>query len=511
MNIIYQKFQEAAEKYSNKKAIVELDRDITYGELTNSINEVMEFFSDNSIIKGDVVVFICDNSIEYLIFYLAACKKEICFVPVDTRLTDEELLRITNIVKPNFIICKNKYKKTGEEIMKNTSDKSFSCLEYTFYGNLIYLFLYNTKIDKNPEFKDSDFTVLFSSGTTGGAKGVVFSQDVIVNQISIYSRYFKMTPDDRVLCPVTLIHSYGIFDHALSTLMIGATLYLPDISLMNPKMLLELVHKNQITFFGTLPYMYELMAQMKTNSQYDFSSIRYMICGGAPLNKETIEKFFSKFKKNINQVYGLTEVGYICFNNNADKRDSIGKSFSELILKVVDQNDNECKFNEEGELKVKIDKMIARGYLSNEFEQNAMYKNGWFYTKDIVSIDQDGYLYYKGRISDFINIGGNKVHPSDIESVINMVPGVKENVVLGLNTNFGDQEICSVIVPTSFENLKEIQIMVQDQCMKKLVAFKRPKKIYFIKAFQTTNLGKISKGRIKELLSKDSPTIIKDV
>lgn len=503
MKNIYQKFKVSADRFKDKNAIVETERAITYRDLHKSVLELVEYFKSISINKGDVVVLICDNCIEYLICYLAACKSEICFIPIDTRLTDEELLRITRIVRPNAIICKEKYKDTAESIMKDTAPNSFVCTEKQVYGNTLKFLYYETKIEKNSEFRDGDFTVLFSSGTTGGAKGVIFSQEVIINQIAIYARYFEMKAEDRVLCPVTLIHSYGIFDHSLSALMIGATLYLPDISMMNPRMLLKLVHKNQITFFGTLPYMYDLMASLNSKTEYDFASVRYMICGGAPLQEETIQKFASKYGRKINQVYGLTEVGYICFNREAEKIDSIGKAFSELTLKVVDEQGGECPANIEGELAVKLDDMVARGYICNEDEQKAMYHDGWFYTKDIVTMDQEGYLNYKGRISDFINVGGNKIYATDIESVINMIPGVKDNAVLGLDNEFGHQEICTVIIPDSFENLEELKMTVHDQCMKNLAPFKRPTQIRFIKEFPKTNLGKISKGSLRRALSEN--------
>lgn len=497
---IYSIIEKQVNKYPNKKAIVSESNFVTYKFLNDLVTVVSSYYQKLGLFKGEVVCFLCNNSIGYLVCYLAACRNELCFIPIDWRLTEGEIFKITNIIKPSMVICEVKFKKLGCDILNNSGQNEITIQTFNVLNQYFAVMACIKKPLKTTGLVEDDFTVLFSSGTTGGAKGVIFSQNVIVNQISIYAKYFEMRPEDKVLCPVTLVHSYGIFDHALSALMIGATLFLPNINTMNPRLILDIVHREGITFFGTLPYMYDLIASIKTKKEYDFASVRYMICGGAPLTEETIAKFKHKFDRKINQVYGLTEVGYISFNKNCNDTKSIGKPFDELKLKIVDYEGNECKRGESGELIIKIDYMVARGYLQNSSEQETMYKEGWFYTKDIVELTSDNELYYLGRMSEFLNIGGNKVDSSDIEHVISATQGVKESVVIGVENELGHQEIYAVVVTVNGIDREVVKLEINKNCINKLTAFKRPKKIVFMDSLPKTALGKIRKGKVRSLL-----------
>ncbi|RCX16328.1 acyl-CoA synthetase (AMP-forming)/AMP-acid ligase II [Anaerobacterium chartisolvens] len=502
MGNIYSKFEEKAYVFKDKPAVVAQEESVTYKLLKDMVSATALYYKEAGFKKGDIICFICDNSIDYIVCYLAACKNDICFVPIDSRLTGDDIYRISEIVKPNTVICENRFHNIGYKMLSSEGSKDIVSKEKIFYRNNMNLIYYNDRASRNPYLNEDDFTILFSSGTTGGPKGVVFSQDIIINQIIISSKHFEMADSDRILCPVTLAHSYGIFDHALTSLMIGATLYLPNISMMNPRIILDIIHEEKITFFGTLPYMYDMMASIRTKKLYDFASVRYMICGGAPLLKETIDKFENRFGRKFNQVYGMTEVGYIAFNKELKDANSIGKPFRELQLKIIDAEGKECGSGELGELIVKRDNMVSRGYLQNPQEQKAMYKDGWFYTKDIIRINEEGYLYYSGRISDFINIGGNKLNPADIEKVINEITGVKESIAIGVENEFGHQEIYVIVVPEKTENLEEFEKDVMHYCIKRLAAFKRPRRIKFINELPKTPLGKIRKGELIEILNK---------
>jgi len=497
---IYYKFQKIAKLYKQKKAIVTEENYITYESLKDKADLFEKYFDEIGFDEETVICLICDNSIEFLTCYLTAAKKNIVFIPIDTRLSYEDMKRIVTCINPNAFICGKKYSDTGYRLLCeiNTDRAIF----INSVSNTVDFIFHKMKHAKNVNFLKDDFTILFSSGSTGNPKGVVFSQDVIIRQINISSRHFEITDSDRILCPVTLAHSYGIFDHALTSLFAGSTLYLPNINSISPRLILEMVQNEKITFFGTLPFMYEMMASMHVNKNYDLSSIRYMICGGAPLLKETMDKFEKKYGKRINQVYGLTETGYISFNKAGTNTGSIGKALEELTVRIVDGEGNECEADNEGELTIKLDSMVARGYFNNPVEYEAMYKNGWFYTKDIVKKDKEGYLYYCSRISDFINVGANKVSPFEIEKVINSVKGVSESAVIGVTNEFGHQDICAVVVPEESADKNYLKNEILTHCIKNLAPFKRPAEIKFIDKLPKTLLGKVKKTDLVELFKR---------
>lgn len=493
MGTVYNSFLKQASRLKDKKAIIAQNEDITYGELNTRVENLSARYEEFGFTTEDVICLLYENSIEFLTSFLAAAKNNICVIPIDTRLSFREMHRIADLIQPTTIICQKEYRDAGKRLLSTLNDASIIEAQDANYDGKFCFLYYKEKRLKNPAFCRDDFAVLFSSGSTGTPKGVALSQKKMIDQILTASKYFGVTESDRILCAVTLVHGYGISDHALTSLIAGATLYLPNIRLITPRMILNIIHDERITFFGTLPYMYDMMASLNLKKAYDFSSVRYMLVGGAPVVKETIDKFEKKFGRRPNQVYGSTELGYVAFNKE-NRIDSVGKPVSELEIKIVDHEGNECEDGVEGELAVKLNHLVARGYFRNPEEQNLMYKQDWFYTKDILRRDTDGYLYYCGRISDFLNVGGNKVSALDIESVINNTAGIKESAVLGIQNHQGHQEIYAVLVPHDNADIGSLELTVTEHCAKNLAAFKKPSKFIFMKELPKTLLGKVKKG-----------------
>lgn len=133
-----------------------------------------------------------------------------------------------------------------------------------------------------------------------------------------------------------------------------------------------------------------------------------------------------------------------------------------------------------------------------------MYKNGWFYTKDILKRDTAGYLHYCGRISDFLNVGGNKVSALDIENVINAADGIKESAVLGIENQQGHQEIYAIVVPDDNADVEGLEKTVMENCARNLAAFKKPSKLIFMKEIPKTLLGKVKKGDLIAMVKEQA-------
>ncbi|GFN33199.1 class I adenylate-forming enzyme family protein [Paenibacillus xylaniclasticus] len=496
MATIFQLVLEQSGFHSSKAAIISDERTITYKELVDKVDEMSERLKLCRLQTSDTIALLADNSISFLICYLAASKLEICIVPIDTRLTLDEITRVMNEIEPTVAIVGTKYTEIAKQAITGSIDKQMSL------DDSVVAMSVNRKFNKVINRNGSVFTILFSSGSTGKPKGIVFPQETIINQVNLQCKYFGITSYDKILCTVTLVHSYGIHDHALPALINGATLYLPDLSAITPRKILDIAVKENITFFGTLPYMYALMAEVGMVRNYDLSSVRYLLCGGAPLSAETIDRFAEAFDgKKINQVYGLTEVGYITFNDKGAATASIGKPFAELSWRLVHRDGHSVGPGEEGELCIKLDNMISPGYLNNPDEQADVYVDGWFCTKDIIRQDEDGYFYHMGRVSDFINVGANKVSPKELEALIEGIENVREVAVVGVNDDVSGQRVVAVVVPGSQGGgLDELRAIIVQKCAQQLALYKRPSEIVFIDRIPRSPLGKVIRRELIDSL-----------
>jgi len=481
----------------DKAAIVSDNTSITYKELVDRVDKTAEQLKRYGLRRNDTIALIADNSISFLTCYLAASKLEICIVPIDTRLTLDEIASLINEIKPTFAIVDAKYVEIAKQAIADNIVEETRPLD----DSLVAMFI-DRDANKGINEQENLFTVLFSSGSTGRPKGILFAQETIINQVHLQCQYFGITAADNILCTVTLVHSYGIHDHALPALMNGGTLYLPDLAAVTPRKILDAAAKQSITFLGTLPYMYALMAEIGLVRRYNLGSVRYFICGGAPLSTEVIDKFAKAFDgKRINQVYGLTEIGYISFNAEGTIASSIGTPFAELSWKLIDSNGEAVRSGEEGELCVKLDNMISPGYLNNPEEQGNVYVDGWFCTKDIIRQDEEGYFYHMGRVSDFINVGANKVSPKELEALIGAIEKVREIAVVGISDDIAGQRVVAVIVPEiQGDGLDELRQLIAQKCTNQLALYKRPSEIVFVDRIPRSPLGKVIRRELIDSL-----------
>jgi long-chain acyl-CoA synthetase len=207
------------------------------------------------------------------------------------------------------------------------------------------------------------------------------------------------------------------------------------------------------------------------------------------LPRETFQKFFEKHGVPIRQLYGTTETGSISINldkNISDTADSVGFPMRNVGVEIFGKKGEILPPGETGEIGIKSSAMI-QGYAGLEDFNSDSFRNEYFFPSDLGKKDKDGNIYILGRKSLFINTGGNKVDPSEIEILLKTHPQVKEVVVVGVESYYGEGVIKAVIVPTSPCNEREIV----DFCKGKIADFKIPRIVEFREEIPKSPLGKI--------------------
>lgn len=483
---VFKKFELAATSFPEKTAIVHETVRITYQDLLSAVNRFAAFLTGEGVKERDVVGLHSDNSIAYVVAYLAAAKENLIVVPLDVRYTQEELMRIVEDCQPNYYVV-DKFRP----LIEQNSLATASPLKYFRDGDIeLGLAQTTTPHVRHPRLHEDDFVVQYSSGSTGRPKGILLTQKGLAHKLQNWCATLEINEQDVFLNTLTLSHCYGLYVHTLAALFSGATLVMVSLNMITPKRIALLIEEHGITVFGSLPYMFQLLSDLPANYTPDFSKVRYFISGSAPLNEKVARQFAARFGRQINQVFGLTEIGLITFNKNVEDPMSTGQLTINMEARVIGDNGQPCADGEVGELVVRC-ASIANGYLAHPEDEQEMFKDGWLHTKDFV-YRQNGYFYVAGRKSQFINVGGNKVSPTEIEACLANFTGIAESAVVGVADEFLGQRLVAFVCTDQVIDLNDVLVHCRDY----LAPYKVPHQVLVVSEIPKSPLGKVLKDKL---------------
>jgi long-chain acyl-CoA synthetase len=269
----------------------------------------------------------------------------------------------------------------------------------------------------------------------------------------------------------------------------GATLVILED--FNRRRVLKTIQEDQITVFPGVPFMFNMLADTPLRDEITLSSLRLCFSAGAPLSRQIFEKFYAKYGVFVRQLYGSTETGSVSINldeNISKTVESVGLPMRNVEVEIFGDRDEILKPNETGNIGIKNPAMI-NGYSGAEELNRESFRNGYFFPGDMGKKDNSGNFYITGRKTLFINTGGNKVNPSEIEILLVTHPKVEEVVVVGVKNHYGEDIIKAVVIPNGQCDEREIV----EFCEGKISDFKIPRIVEFRKEIPKSPLGKVLK------------------
>jgi acyl-CoA synthetase (AMP-forming)/AMP-acid ligase II len=280
------------------------------------------------------------------------------------------------------------------------------------------------------------------------------------------------------------------------------------------KNVLESIQRDRVTLSNFIPTMLNLLVNHPKVASYDFSSLRLIMSGGAPIAKEVVRKVIDVFQCNYIQTYGLTETSpfltmsildnemkELPFEERLNIMVTTGRSFHDVQLKVVRENGKEVQQNNEdvGEILVKGE-TISPSYWELPMENLARYEDGWLHTHDLAVVDQRGYMTIVDRMDDMIITGGENVYSIEIEDVLYSHPDILEAAVIGLPDAIWGEKVTAIVVLKPKKQVSELEII--EFCKRKLANFKVPKEVFFTDSLPKTGSLKIYKFKLRELFKE---------
>ncbi|MDR3625662.1 MAG: o-succinylbenzoate--CoA ligase [Ignavibacteriaceae bacterium] len=470
----------------NKAAIITPDTVLTYKQLDERICTTLQSLQSLGIKSHDKVAILSENSLEYVVLVLSLWKLGAVPVPLNIRLLPSEIEDITLFAGCRFLL---KEKSAGEiKSIPNVNVKEFPFEEETGKS----LTAADALNDLPDKFKmSSPALIIFTSGSTGKPKGVVFTFSNLFYSAFNGNKLFNHHKKDRWLASLPFYHIGG-FSIISRNFFYGTTLIIPQ-SLKTEHIVYAIDNlKPSLASLVTTQLQRLIEAGCKPNPE-----LRHILLGGGFIEASLVSKAINS-GWNISKSYGTSETSsYVTaltaeeFNN---KPGSAGKVIPPNQILIVDEDKNILPDNKTGEIAVKA-QSVASGYLNNEAETKKKFSGDIYYTGDYGHLDEDGFLFVEVRREDLIVSGGENIIPLEVETEILKYPGIKEVCVFGLKDNEWGHIVAAAIVSDIGITVEMLREFLSD----KLPSFKHPRKIIFLDELPKTELGKIQKGKVREL------------
>jgi len=340
----------------------------------------------------------------------------------------------------------------------------------------------------------------YTGGTTGVSKGVELTHSNLSKQAQQLSAWFPTFKkgEERVLGALPFFHVFGMSCGMNAAILMGWPLIL--VPKPQPDALLEAIKKFKPTVIALVPTMYIGLLNLPALKKTDISFIKGAFSGSAPLPVEVINTFEKITGGVIIEGFGMTETTPVTHNNpfadGARKVGSVGLPISDTLARIVDLEEGikDMPVGERGELIIK-GPQVMKGYKDKPKETANTLRDGWIYTGDIATMDEDGYFYIVDRKKDMIITGGYNVYPRDIDEVFYMHPKVQEACAIGIPDPKRGENIKLFVVLREGEKTTVEELI--EFAKSKLAVYKLPTEIEFRKELPKTNVGKILRKALR--------------
>ncbi|WP_156289678.1 acyl-CoA synthetase [Oceanobacillus salinisoli] len=488
---------------SDRLALIHHDKRFTYKELNERVNQLANACVSMGVRKGDRVNVLLFNTNEMIESMFACSKIGAIFVPINYRLSVEEVYYIVNDSTGDLFIYDSRMRSLVDELRKKKS----SIREYIHVGNDPHQadFLYEETLSNSSKEEpgydvelDEINMMMYTSGTTGRPKGAMLTNgNMLWNAINAV-QYLPFHHTDVTISVAPLFHIGGMNSSATPLLYKGGTVILEDV--FNPERILQIIQDEKVSNMFLVPAMWQALTEVENFNDYDISSLRFCSCGGAPCPIPVIEIFQSRGIEFL-EGFGLTEtsafVSLLDSKNAIRKHGSVGKTAIHVDVRIVDENDQDVLIGEVGELLVKGPN-VMKGYWNKPEETREALKDGWFYTGDLAKFDEEYFIYIVDRKKDMIITGGENVYPIEIEQHLYQHPNIREVAVIGYaDKKWGEsiKVVASLKDPSKAINLEELH----DYLDGKVARFKLPKQFEIVEELPRNATGKILKTVLRGL------------
>ncbi len=516
----------AVKYYSEKTAVIDGDKQFTYKEFGERTDRLSVALHEAGIREGDHVAVMLPNTHYMLESFYGICQLGAAMVPLNYRLTAEDLKYIINHSDAKMLIVDEEFCGPIEEIQGSLSLEQIVIVsvpgqETTLKGVNYEAFLQHVSQNAEPPFVEIDenqlLTLNYTSGTTSKPKGVMLTHRGNYINAANFMYHLGVNHDDVYLHTLPMFHANGWGGVWAITAAGGTHVCLRKV---DPPLILDLFESENITLLCGAPTVVNMLVNEPKAKETNIKTHPRMATAGAPPAAALINKAQDILGLNMIHVYGLTETSpFILYcewkkefdSKSADEQATIkARQGIELAFngetKVVHSDDEEVAWDgkELGEI-ITRGNVVMEGYYKDEEKTAAAIKDGWFYTGDLAVTHPDGFIEIRDRAKDLIISGGENISSTEVEGVLYKNPAVMETAVISIPDEKWGEVPKAIVVLYPNTNVTEEEII--NYCRSNMAHFKAPKAVELVEALPKTATGKLQKYRLRELYWEGSKKV----
>ncbi len=502
---LYDLLDRSAERFFDQKAVIDGDQELTYSELKNASDRFAASLHHRGFRKGDRIALMLPNCVEYIISFYAIHRLGGIVVQVNPMYQSSELDYILRDSEATWFIGHSEQKKKLEKIgmskqlniilADRDKQQEVSLYDWIEKGTNDL-----PEVIINPK---EDLALLqYTGGTTGRSKGVMLTHFNITSNVyqdNLYTADALQLQEagERLLGLSPLFHVFGMA--RMNSAIYTASTYI-TIEKFEINKVIDLIRKHRPTIFPGVPTMFISLLNHPNLTADDLSCFKYCSCGSAPLPVEVINQFKMKFDVPIFEGFGMSETSPTTHRNpviGKRKVGSIGLPYPNTDAKIVDieTGTTEMPSGQAGELIVK-GPQIMQGYWRKPEETSLALRDGWLFTGDIATMDEEGYFFVVGRKKEMIIASGYNIYPVEVEEVIYRYPGIAEVCVYGVPDAYSGESVKVAVVTKEGFHVTEQEII--EWCGGQLAKYKIPRVVEFRDQLPKSTVGKILKRVLVE-------------
>jgi long-chain acyl-CoA synthetase len=508
---------EAAARFPEKAAIIQLSRSSTYRELLAGAKSIADWLMDENTAPGDRIGILIDDPAEYTMAYFGILMAGAAVVALNTQTSARTLLNTINDADISVLLTHAKFIKYMQDIGQGMPslrlialssppkhkgpDLPARCADLTDI-------LHGRQLDGHELRRHASddpgalAQLIYTSGTTGKPKGVMLTHANLTANTESIIEYLKLTSEERHMVVLSFFYSFGnsIF---LSHIAAGATMIVHQ-SMLYPKIVLDLMVREQATGLSGVPSTFAVLLSFAQLQSYSFPRLKYIAQAGGPMRPRLARQVKSSFPDAALYImYGQTEaaprLSYLHPDDFHRKPGSIGKAIPGVTLKLLDKNGAPVKTGETGEI-VACGENIMQGYWKDPSGTAHVLKKEGLWTGDLAKSDDEGFLYIVSRKSELIKSGAHRIGPQEIEEIILEHPSVQEVAVFGMDDPLLGESIAACVILKAGISCTAKELLLH--CRENLPSFKVPHRVLFFETFPKTESGKVQKNELKKVAAK---------
>lgn len=484
----------AAAEQPEQLAVVESGgRSLTWAGLEDEVGRIATGLGAAGVVGGQRVLIAAGNRLEFVTTYLGVLRAQAVAVPVNPGSAVGELARMIEDSGSRVVVAD----PTTVDAVREAAASVPAPPRVVVIGEASYDELRAAPARPVPPLQDPEklAALLYTSGTSGRPRAAMLTHRALLANLEQVAEVEPpmMHGDDVVLGVLPLFHVYGLNAVLGGVLRHRAKLVL--VERFDPHETLALIDDEACSVVPVAPPVFAYWEDEPDLAEH-LGPVRLVLSGSAPLSAEVVERFTARTGIPVHQGYGLTEAAPVVTSTLCSaeaKLGSVGAALPGVELRLVDETGHQPEGEDAGEIQVRGANLFS-GYWPDG--DGGPDEDGWWSTGDVGFLDPDGDLFLVDRLKELVIVSGFNVYPTEVEDVVEEVPGVQDVAVIGVeDPQTGEAVVAYVKAPGADPDA--IAAAVREHCAVRLARFKQPSRIEVVDELPKTVTGKVQKGRLR--------------